>query len=850
MFPICPACQQSVLDDDAENCPFCGANMKTGKGGGKAPAPKAASKSAAKPSPSAVNAPTPAANPKSAPGKMPAKGNDADSDDPFGVDAASNSRAIPLSPRPAKGKTVRLSCPMCETFGFAGADVAGKEVKCCNENCALPIFTAPKGEGSPVGTDPRAPAGTTKTIAAPQPKKISPAILMTAVGSLLMAGGSLWFFVLNEPAGVKPPPPPPQTNTTNNNPGVTTTADPTPKKATDPTPAEKARSRGEELRKTILPVMVDLSREPSKNRSKHVCRRLTAEAYVEAGDMPAARANIADMLLLVPKLAYHQVPPLTQIAWRERGAGNAESALAAMEAAWKGSSELPPVSRLTFDTTTDLAALLFVSDRTADAQSLMKSESVLPSGSSGTLCALARRSHLLHTFEIDEAAASLPVIPWKSPQWVVTTITLVLRGEADKGVKWLKLAPDAETKADCWGAWGDAVVAVNFANGASQDEPILAALKGESPVNQARVWARVAAARLAAKQPAAGNTAVAAAATALQSVPLPKNFVMPDMKEVMKQQLPDAIAPRINAISAAEVARSQAMLGQTELAAKTLTAALQHLRGHAPSSFAAGKLFDATSRDPNTVKAQLKKALDLKTDDKVQQALTTYREKCRLAFNAGNARFALQTEILKAAVDWPLVEAVWTEATAHSADGTPDESREDFLKTNLSVRLGQRLRALEKIEQAQRCENAVTTGELTDVRDTMQRETAEALQAGGDVASIAQQLSAQQIKEADGGEKVAAEDTEWPLLWGLRLACRLAKSGQTDKAFDLVGGFTKDMLAREEGYEMLAARVAKDPVAAETLWKKYRPSLMTPTEKIAIFRGLCAGLSFALDAKP
>lgn len=848
MLPTCPACQQSVLDDDAKNCPFCGADMKTGKGGGKAPAPKVTPKPAARPNPSAADAPAPTASPKAAPTKASAQTQDTDSDDPFGVDAASNSRAIPLSARPAKGKTLRLICPMCETVGFAGPEVAGKEVKCCNESCALPIFNAPKGEGAAAGADPRTPAAGMKTVAAsPAKKKTSPAILMTAVSSMVLAGGSLWFFVFNEPAPIKPPPAPPQA--TNNNPGTVVVTDPSTEKPTDPKATEKLPSSGEKLRQTILPVIVELSRESAKNRSKHFCRRLVAEAYVEAGNPAAAQENIDQLLKLTPKLPYHQVTPLTQLAWKELAAGRAESAKTAMDAAWKVAPELPGISRLTFDATTDLAALLFVSGRTADAQSLMKRDSVLPSGSSGTIAALSRRSRLLHSFDLEEAAVSLPMIPWKTPQWVVTTMTLVLRGHADKAVAWLKLAPDAETKADSWAAWGDCVVAANSADAATKDEPISAAVKGESSATQARVWARVAAARSTAKQPAAANKAAANAATALQAVAFPKDYVLPEMKEMLKLQLSDAIAPRLNAIAAAEVARAQTLVGQKEIAAKSLAAALQHLRGHAPSPFAAGKLFDATSRDVNVVKAQLKKALDLKTDDKVQQAWTTYREKCLLAFNAANARFALQTDILKAAVDWPLVEAVWAEASARSAENTPDEAREDFLKTNLSVRLGQRLREAGKTDQARQCENAVTTGELTDVRDTIQRETAEEAQKGGNVTSVAQRLAAHEIKPAEG-QKVATEDAEWTLLWGLRLASRLVKAGQTDKAFDLIGGFTKDTLWREEGYEMLAAMTAKDPAAAEAIWKKYRPSLLTPTEKIAIFRGLCAGLSASLNAKP
>lgn len=849
MLPTCPACKQSVLDDDAENCPFCGANMKTGKGG-QAIAPKATPKPAAKERtaapPSAPTAATPAAK-KTAPTKpASAASQSTDDDDPFGVDAAANSRAIPLSPRPAKGKTVRLVCPMCETPGFASTDAAGKEVKCCNEQCALPIFTAPKVSAVAPGADPRTPATPMPTVSVAPSMKVSPAILLTAVSALVLAGGSLWYFVFSEPAGIKPPPAVPPTG---GQLPVVSAPSTTDEKTQEKQPEAKAKPRGEELRTSVLSALVDVARVTEKNRSKHFCRRLAAEAFVEAGDLKAARENIDQLLNLSPKLPFHQVSPLTQIAWRELVAGNADGAKEALDAAWKTAPALPAVSQLTFDAKTDLAAALFVAGRFDDARSLLKNENMLPSGSSGTLAVLSRHAHLSRSFDLDLTAESLPVVAWKSPTWVVTTLTLVLHGHPDKALDFAKLSPDAETKAECFAAWGNAVVALGSSNPASQDDAITAAVNSESPATQARVWARVAIARLVGQQKDAANRALAKASAAMKSVPLPQDFAVPDMKEMLKLDLDDAVAPKLNALAAAELARAQTQLGQTKPAAESLSAALQHLRGQAPSSFVASQLFEATSpssREINTVKAQLKKALDLKTDDKVNQALTNYRAKCRLMLDAANARFNLQTEILKAAVDWPLVDAVWNEATARSGESTPPERREEFLKTNLSVRLGQRLRAAGEIEQARQCEAAVTANDLTDARDALQRETAAAAEKG-DVAAVAQKLGAYQPAKAEGA-KASTEDTDWPLLWGLRLASRRAKAGKTDQAFDLVGGF-KDMLWREEGFEILAAFVAKDPAAAEPIWKKYRPSLLSPTEKMSIFRGLCAGLTASLEAK-
>src|SRR5579862_2756829 len=52
-LPSCPSCRQSVLDDDAEVCPFCGAPLKGNAAGrsGAAPASRPSSASTARPTP-------------------------------------------------------------------------------------------------------------------------------------------------------------------------------------------------------------------------------------------------------------------------------------------------------------------------------------------------------------------------------------------------------------------------------------------------------------------------------------------------------------------------------------------------------------------------------------------------------------------------------------------------------------------------------------------------------------------------------------------------------------------------------------------------------------------------------
>ena len=128
-LPSCPACGQSVLDEEAEDCPFCGASM-SGKPGAKPAAPAATSGSSSGKS---------AGSKKSK--AAPEKAEKPSSDDPFDVASPTARKAVQLLPKPSKGKLHRIQCPMCETAGFQSKKAAGREVRCANKECLVPIFT-------------------------------------------------------------------------------------------------------------------------------------------------------------------------------------------------------------------------------------------------------------------------------------------------------------------------------------------------------------------------------------------------------------------------------------------------------------------------------------------------------------------------------------------------------------------------------------------------------------------------------------------------------------------------------------------------------------------------------------
>ena len=92
-FQICPSCQQSVLEDDVEVCPFCGASMK-------GPPAKTA-----KPTPAAKKSPTPAKAPAAKGAAKPAE------DDDILTHSDDVKQAIPASARPTKARSDPPSRP-------------------------------------------------------------------------------------------------------------------------------------------------------------------------------------------------------------------------------------------------------------------------------------------------------------------------------------------------------------------------------------------------------------------------------------------------------------------------------------------------------------------------------------------------------------------------------------------------------------------------------------------------------------------------------------------------------------------------------------------------------------------
>ncbi|HEX4072648.1 MAG TPA: hypothetical protein VHX68_15815, partial [Planctomycetaceae bacterium] len=152
---------------------------------------------------------------------------------------------------------------MCETVGFIPQSAAGKEVRCANPKCMVPVFVAPRIEKKAV------------EVASPAKSGMSPIVLGLLVVLLLLGGFGGWYF-FNQPAkttitkGPRPPSPTPISPPPNGN------QTPLPPEAPVQPVAEKPLTLAEE-RDAVLDQMEKDAQNKERNLRPPYCQRVTAQ---------------------------------------------------------------------------------------------------------------------------------------------------------------------------------------------------------------------------------------------------------------------------------------------------------------------------------------------------------------------------------------------------------------------------------------------------------------------------------------------------------------------------------------------------------------------------------------------
>ena len=831
-FPVCPACGQSVLDDDAEDCPFCGSSMKAPPGA-KPAAPKPAAGANAKPgaAPSkpgaaATSKPTTAGRGTSA--NKPGGGTAGAADDfPFDADLPASKSAIQAMPNATRQRSLQVVCPMCETAGYVPPTAAGQEVKCANPKCLMPVFKAPA----------------TVIEAPPPPPKKSNLLPIIGVTAAVLVVAGLGMFVLPGLLARNPKPsgmsdearelmaemakgnsgtPKTSTKTTpaNTTPSNTaTTPDTTKNGETNTSPAPKSAKTAiiEALKQLDDACLIGDRRQ----RSKPYCRQLAAEAHALAGEAAAAREHLAQLIVVGKDVPYYRIVPNLELFWSEWSAGDKAAAGKSLDAALADAPKIPKVGRNQLEIAGRLAAALAAGGRIPDALAVLQAhQSAEADGQLAAHLQMATDGRLARLTNIRA------VLPWSAPQAVAATAVLVVRGQRTAAREWAVAQPSDEAKSECLAIWAEGVARGQAQPGSADSNPeIVAAVQGLAPSLAARVWARAAYGRFAAKDVGGTAATLKLARDLLATVAAPSEPKMPEIKQTMKFTLP-APAPLVQAATAAaEIAFVQSLSADTlKDAEASLELALQFARGLAPGLPAVSQRSnEAEQLGASGLLGLLKGELKLKTDDEARLAVGRYRRALIDITDASRQRLELQTRLLSRFADFGLKDKVWIVVSSRSAE-SDTSLRDDFLATPLVGELLEIFHGTETEQAIQGALSANATPKRPDVAALRE------LLKNGDAQGAAEFVSGLDAKSGRRDELT------------LTMATWLATSNKLDTALQFIGRLD-DIVLREEAYR-LTAGLAAQRGHTEALAKQIGLANQA-TERAALCRGLIGGLKGA-----
>ena len=796
----CPACKQSVLDDDAEDCPFCGASMS----GKPTSAPKKPpEKTAAKKSTS-----EPPAKKRAAKKSQPEKPSD---DDPFEVDQTAALKAIRAAPKPSKGRLHKVTCPMCETVGFVPKKAVGKDVRCANKDCMVPIFKAPskksKGDPRPVAKHP-----------IEESSSRSPLILYGGIAALVIATGIGMLFV------IKGKDKPNNLDTPFDTSGFSSSdteyqSDKTKTKKKADTEPEVVAIDYAGIRTQTLHDMIAAAREAARTR-KPYCRRLTADSQALAGEFRQASKELDQLLKIDKRLGYYRIQPWSRIAMQQLKAGHAAEGTAAIDKALAATDSLPDYGRTPIDMVTVLAAAMVSADRDDDVDSLLKKhrrdQSIEANLSEGLLSAAVSLQREVQVAGLGQLLGR-NAGAWANPQRTVIAAIAMLNGVPERAIKW-SMKQDPDVRADCVALCAEiaAVQLLDHGSHANLDRLTAAIPSGPLSVLTSAVTARCLAG--SEQHAEAAGKYFSQAETAFAAIAEFPTAVTPDVKSSLNYQLPASGPVRTATLIGTELVCASSSLGNDK-SGDLLVRTLKFPRAIAPPYGKAKRRLDEVTDNPAAIKARLRRELNTSSSG-LQAAVRKYRSQWTTITLASRTRRRLMANVVRRAADAGLHQTVWklvpelesdeimgTEAVWHVVDA--------YLAAGKTAEMRQ------TIDQITRSENSLSPlGQLSRRLDVelQQGKTGRALRA---------------VETAN----VSLTDRSGAIV---RTVLRNTREGQLASVLKFIKGL-KHAPLREEAIDLVAAQSLrfKDPDEVRSLIDDLN---LSPADRVAAYHGIAVGL--------
>jgi hypothetical protein len=797
-----------VLDDDAVDCPFCGAPLT----GGAAPSRPAAPAKGPAPRTSPEKSTPPRGTAGPAAGSRAARPSEEEpaapaDDDPFGVDPAIAANAIPVSRTPGAGKTIEVTCPMCETKGYVSPKASGKQIKCCNPKCMVPLFTAPVLEK--------------KEVVAPPPARRKKIPWLYILGGLAVAAIVVVCVIVMNDEGptelgeaIEYEPKsnsesPASTNVNTGAPTETTTG-----AEQSPDAARNA------IVKQALARMLEVSTNIPEQR-RPMWRRLAATAY-SYGNVPEKARDLLNQLEKSKSQSpWEGIPPLVSMAWRS--VKSPDEFQKFTDEAVALSERLPSRGRFATEAAIGVAPLLIVTGKSEAARQLLaKHHSEAPLEQFAAATRIVSEDH---SYNFDRTLTGRSLGNWQAPLETAVALTLIAHGRWDEAEKWANETADPVARTEVTIVWAESFLRDHEPAGDTQGlERAIAAGKNLSADGKARLLARLAEVRFNQGDKARAGDLIKQAQELLSSLPPAKPVIVEGIKPLLDLKLEDAIPRKQMALAATEVARAQALSGDAR-AWENVQLAMRFLSAIGPTLTPTEERRKQVEKDPNRVSAELKRSLGIKKDDEVRQALTKYKLKLSDIEGAAKIRYQAEIFVLRAAIDFGMFKEVW--AFLESYDQKPVLERQPLIATFLSPLIAHEFAAAGDRTSSEQVSAATEERVDPNVPEVIRLAVEREFDAGNFTACI-DQLNAAINPNGHLHETV------------LRLVSRLAVKGKIAEAVSFSNGI-RDPSLREESLYLTAVLAGRQGKEGE-FWKLAKSQNLGPVESCAAAAGLIVGL--------
>ena len=725
-------------------------------------------------------------------------------------------QSLPNLPR---GRMIRIVCPMCETPGFISSKMQGRDVKCHNKDCLVPIFKAPRPERKeePV-EEPRGWFSSTNLALG----------ALVLVPLLLFLG---WFFVLRESGPEKYVP-----NTNN-----TVTNDANPREDSEGTaeapPAalpEESKTSLADLKRQALEQVVFAVRARDDNRSKPYCRRMAAQMFAQVGDLEQAQEHFFRLLALTPE-KFYQAEPLAAIAWQQLESGSANEAGRTIAMASEAAVDFPSIGRAAPTSAISVAAVLAADGRIEEAKEVFAR---LDHDDDATLtrervASLIKISSELEIFDLDRILRYSSMDMAVDPLGVATAITIAAHSNWDQSITWAMQANSIAAREDCMAAI--ALVAARHA-ALTQDQSAVTtvekAAKQLSMTGQCRVSTGIATGYFMQGDKESAVAALNRALNQFEQIERPDAVPAPEIRSIVDGvTLPDPSPLQSAAVGAAQMARLLMLLGDESNAWNALRRSWEFTNGIGPSAESVFELVDEIADATDRAKARVSRELGLASGDVLNRLFRKYRRNARDIGESARTRFDLEVTLLREAITWGLLDNV-EEVLRDPGAVIPTAAGQPYLTTSLPSTLAR------NYEMDGNTSKAEEITQLIPAKEEGQDHIAELIAATE--ASFRSQKPLEAATAIGRFSSRSQNLEERRDLRALQLACRLLKQKNPEELFAFIHAL-KDPQLMDDCFEMTAALSVKYGIAPD-MWKQHERTRLTPTQKVAFYRGLVAGI--------